>query len=109
MAKMTTGKVRFRRLEERQGESAAFLTYSLDENDKFTLWHTEVQSAMRHSGVGGRLVKQPFELAERSGVQLLIVCPSAIDYLARHPTLKDENSAVRSAVFGENTDLPILK
>jgi hypothetical protein len=38
----TRNKVRMHRLEERVGDSVAFLSYSIDDKSQMTIWHTEV-------------------------------------------------------------------
>ena len=87
-------KVRVHRLEERVGDSVAFLGYAGDDQNDMTIWHTEVPPSLQHMGVGGRLVEQAVQLASRDSSRLLIMCPFAKEYLARHPEVK-ERYAVR--------------
>ena len=90
----TRNKVRIHHLEERVGHSVAFLSYSIDEQNKMTIWHTEIPPSHQHMGVGGKLVEEALQLASRDSSRLRIVCPFAKQHLARHPELK-ERYAVR--------------
>ena len=90
----TRNKVRIHRLEERVGDSVAFLSYSIDDQNKMTIWHTEVPPSLQHTGIGGKLVEEAVQLASRDSSRLRIVCPFAKEHLARHPELK-ERYAVR--------------
>ena len=90
----TRNKVRIHRLEERVGDSVAFLSYSIDDKNQMTIWHTEVPPLLQHMGIGGKLVEEAVQLASRDSSLLRIVCPFAKEHLARHPELK-ERYAVR--------------
>jgi uncharacterized protein len=96
--KKTKKDTKVEHLNEQQGEQLAFLSYSIDEQNKLTIWHTEVPAAMQHSGIGAALVEKAFDLARNAGASVRLVCPFAKDYLARHPELKTENVAVKTAV-----------
>ena len=104
----TRNKVRIHCLEEHVGDSAAFLGYAVDDQNDMTIWHTEVPPSLQHMGVGGRLVEEALRLASRDSFRLVIMCPFAKEYLARHPELK-ERFAVRleeaSPVPGHNPNL----
>jgi hypothetical protein len=90
----TRNKVRIRRLEEREGEFFAFLSYSINDRNRMTIWHTEVPPPLQHMGIGGKLVEEAVRLASGNSSPLRIVCPFAKEYLSRHPELK-ERYAVR--------------
>jgi predicted GNAT family acetyltransferase len=90
----TRDKVRIHHLEERVGDSVAFLSYAIDDLNKMTIWHTEVPPSLQHMGIGGKLVEEAVKLAARDSSRLRIVCPFAKEHLARHPELK-ERYAVR--------------
>jgi predicted GNAT family acetyltransferase len=90
----TRNKVRIHRLEERVGDSVAFLSYAVDDQNKMTIWHTEVPPSLQHMGIGGKLVEEAVQLASRDSSHLRIVCPFAKEYLARHPEFK-ERYAIR--------------
>ena len=90
----TRNKVRIHRLEERVGDSVAFLSYSIDDQNKLTIWHTEIPPSLQHMGIGGKLVEEAVQLASRDSFRLRIVCPFAKEHLARHPELR-ERYAVR--------------
>lgn len=85
----TRNKVRIHHLEERVGHSLAFLSYAIDDQNKMTIWHTEVPPSLQHTGIGGRLVEEAVQLASRNSSRLRIVCPFAKEHLARHPELKE--------------------
>jgi len=82
-------KVRIHHLEERVGDSVAFLSYSIDDKNQMTIWHTEVPTLLQHMGIGGKLVAAAVELASRDSSHLRIVCPFAKERLAGHPELKE--------------------
>jgi predicted GNAT family acetyltransferase len=90
----TRNTVRSHRLEERVGDSIAFLTYSVDDKNQMTIWHTQVPPLLQHMGIGGKLVEEAVQLASRESSRLRSVCPFAKEHLARHPELK-ERFAVR--------------
>ena len=90
----TRNKVRIHCLEERVGDSVAFLSYSIDDKNKMTIWHTEIPPSLQHMGIGGKLVEKAVQLASRDSSRLRLVCPFAKEHLARHPELK-ERYAVR--------------
>ena len=85
----TRNKVRIRHLEQREGDSVAFLSYSIDDPNKMTIWHTEVPLSLQHMGIGGKLVEEAVQMAERDSSYLRIVCPFAKEHLASHPELRD--------------------
>jgi len=85
----TRNKVRIQHLEERVGDSIAFLSYSIDDKNKMTIWHTEIPSLLQHKGIGAKLVEEAVQLASRDSSHLRIVCPFAKEYLARHPELTE--------------------
>src|SRR6201988_2649592 len=85
----TRNRVRIHRLEERVGDSVAFLSYSIDDKNQMTIWHTEVPPSLRHMGIGGKLVEEAVQLASRDLFRLRIVSPFAKEHLAGHPELKE--------------------
>src|ERR1700753_193865 len=87
-------KVRIHHLEKRDGDSVAFLSYSIDDKNQMTVWHTEVPPSLQHMGIGGKLVEQAVQLVSHDSSRLRIVCPFAKEHLARHPELQ-ERYAVR--------------
>jgi predicted GNAT family acetyltransferase len=101
----TRNKVRIHRLEERVGDSVAFLSYSIDDNNQMMIWHTEVPPSLQHMGIGGKLVEEAVKLASRVSSRLRIVCPFAKEYLARHPELKERYNVADQAVIADNESL----
>ena len=101
----TRNKGRIHRLEERVGDVAAFLSYSIDDQNKMTIWHTEVPSSLQHMGIGGKLVEDAVQLAARDSSRLRIVCPFAKEYLARHPELKEHYVIAAQALIADDEPL----
>jgi uncharacterized protein len=89
----TRNKVRIHRLEERVGDSVAFLSYTIDDKNQMTIWHTVVPPSLQHMGIGGKLVDEAVQLASRDSSRLRIVCPFAKEHLARHPELIEAGAA----------------
>ena len=85
-------------ITESSGDDTAYLSYSIDDRNQLTIWHTEVPSRMRHLGVGGLLVERALNLMNDAGASLRLVCPFAKDYLARHPELRERNVAVNDTI-----------
>jgi predicted GNAT family acetyltransferase len=101
----TLNKVRIHRLEERVGDSVAFLSYSIDDKNQMTIWHTEVPPSLQHMGIGGKLVEEAVQLASRDWSRLRIVCPFAKEHLARHPELKERYDVADQALIADNESL----
>ena len=89
----TRNKARIHCLEERVGDSVAFLSYSIDDKNQMTIWHTEIPPSLQHMGIGGKLVEEVVQLASRDSSRLRIVCPFAKEHLARHPELIEAGAA----------------
>ena len=89
----TRNKVRIHRLEELVGDSVAFLSYSIDDKNQMTIWHTDVPPSLQHLGIGAKLVEKAVQLASRDSSRLRIVCPFAKEHLARHPELIEAGAA----------------
>jgi hypothetical protein len=98
----TRNKVRIHHLEERVGDSVAFLSYALDDQNKMTIWHTEVPTALQHMDIGGKLVEEAVQLASRDASSLRIVCPFAKEHLTRHPELKKRYAVAARATIAED-------
>jgi predicted GNAT family acetyltransferase len=97
----TRNKVRIHHLRERVGDSVAFLSYSIDDKNQMTIWHTEIPPSLQHMGFGGKLVEEAIQLAARDSSRLRIVCPFAKEHLARHPELKERYAiAAQAAIAG---------
>ena len=85
----TRNKVRIHRLEERMGDSVAFLSYSIDDDNQMMIWHTEVPPPLQEMGIGGKLVREAVLFASHDSSRLRIVCPFAKEYVAHHPDLME--------------------
>src|SRR6266480_966642 len=101
----TRNKVRMHRLEERVGDSIAFLSYSINDKKQMTIWHTEVPPSLQHMGIGGELVEEAVQLASRDSSRLRIVCPFAKEHLARHPELKERYAVADQTLIADNESL----
>jgi len=82
-----SGAVQMPRLEIERDGQISFVTYSVSEEGRLTLWHTEVPEKLRGSGIGGELVQQALALAHERRLSIEPVCPFSRDYLSRHPEL----------------------
>jgi len=87
------------------GDSVAFLSYSIDDQNKMTIWHTEIPPSLQHMGIGGKLVEEAVQLASRDSSRLRIVCPFAKEHLARHPELKERYSVAAQSLIADNESL----
>jgi predicted GNAT family acetyltransferase len=72
---------------ERNGE-VAYLNYSLAGNI-LTLDHTEVPEKLRHMGLGSSLAETALRWARENNLKVDIVCPTAQQYIAKHPEYSD--------------------
>lgn len=88
----TRNKVKILHLKEQRGESLAFLSYSIDDQNNMTIWHTEVPDSLQHMGLGAKLVEDAFQIAANDSLRLRLVCPFAKGYLERHPELNERYS-----------------
>jgi uncharacterized protein len=98
----TRAKARIQRLEQRVGDSVAFLSYSIDDKNQMTIWHTEIPRSLQHIGIGRRLVEEAVQLASRDSSRLRIVCPFAKEHLARHPEFKERYAVADQALIADN-------
>ena len=101
----TRAKARIQRLEQRVGDSVAFLSYSIDDKNQMTIWHIEIPRSLQHIGIGRRLVEEAVQLASRDSSRLRIVCPFAKEHLARHPELKERYAVAAQALIADNESL----
>ena len=63
---------------------AAYLSYQLD-GSRFDIQHTVVPEEMGGQGVGGALVQAAVDYAQKEGLELVVTCPFAKKWLAKHP------------------------
>lgn len=64
--------------------AVAFLEYTRGPAE-LMLVHTAVPEALRGRGLGGRLARHAFALAEAEGLRVELMCPFQIAWLDRHP------------------------
>ena len=62
----------------------AYLSYVRD-GSSFDLQHTVVPPEMEGQGVGGALVRAAIGFARSEGLDLVVTCPFARKWLAKHP------------------------
>ena len=96
--KKTRRPVIVRTITKSFGDDMAYLSYSIDDRNQLTIWHTEVPSRMQHLGVGGLLVERALNLTNDAEASLRLVCPFAKDYVARHPELRERNIATKETI-----------
>ncbi|ABF42724.1 hypothetical protein Acid345_3723 [Candidatus Koribacter versatilis Ellin345] len=101
----TRTKVRIHRIEKRVGDSIAFLSYSVDDQNKMTIWHTEIPPSLQHVGIGGKLVEEAVQLASRESSRLRIVCPFAREHLGRHPEFTERYDIATQALIPDDKSL----
>jgi predicted GNAT family acetyltransferase len=63
---------------------SAYLAYARTGN-RFDIQHTVVPKDMEGEGVGGELVRTAVKYARDEGLELVVTCPFARRYLAKHP------------------------
>jgi hypothetical protein len=80
---VTTGRFEI----ERNGE-VAYLEYSLSGNI-LVLTHTEVPEKLRHMGLASSLAETALHWAREHNLEVDIVCPTALQYVAKHPEYSD--------------------
>ena len=81
--KVTTGRFEI----ERDGQ-VAYLEYSLTEK-VLGLIHTEVPSSLRGSGLASSLAETALQYARENNLKVDVICPSVLDYIAKHPEYSD--------------------
>jgi predicted GNAT family acetyltransferase len=77
--KVTTGRFEV----ERDGE-VAYLEYTMAGN-VLGLIHTEVPDKLRGLGLASSLAETALQYALKNGLKVDVICPSVLDYLAKHP------------------------
>src|SRR5215470_17032353 len=100
----TRNKVRIHRLEERVGDSVV-PSYSIDDKNQMTIWHTEAPPSLQHMGIEGKLGEEAVQLASRDSSRPRIVCPFAKEHLARRLELKERYALADQALIADNESL----
>ena len=70
--------------QSRFESGAAYLTYR-EADGRFDLQHTIVPEELGGQGVGGALVQAAVAYAREAGLELVVTCPFARKWLAKHP------------------------
>src|ERR1700736_5666626 len=81
--KVTTGRFEV----ERDGE-VAYLEYSMT-GSVLGLIHTEVPAELRGLGLASSLSETALQYARKNGLKVDVICPSVLDYIAKHPEYSD--------------------
>jgi predicted GNAT family acetyltransferase len=81
--KVTSGRFEI----ERNGE-VAYLDYTVAGNT-LVLNHTEVPEKLRHMGFASALAETALRWAREHNLKVDIVCPTAQQYIAKHPEYAD--------------------
>jgi uncharacterized protein len=81
--KVTTGRFEV----ERDGQ-VAYLEYTLTGN-VLGLIHTEVPEKLRGLGLACTLSETALQYALKNKLKVDVICPSVLDYLAKHPEYSD--------------------
>jgi predicted GNAT family acetyltransferase len=81
--RVTTGRFEI----ERDGQVAS-LEYSMTGN-VLGLIHTEVPTALRGLGLASSLAENALQYARQNNLKVDVICPSVLDYLAKHPEYSD--------------------
>jgi predicted GNAT family acetyltransferase len=81
--KVTTGRFEI----ERDG-SVAYLEYTMTGN-VLGLIHTEVPEKLRGLGLASALAQTAFQYARENKLKVDVICPSALDFLAKHTEYSD--------------------
>jgi uncharacterized protein len=72
---------------ERDGE-VAYLEYSMT-GSVLGLIHTEVPDKLRGLGLASSLAETALQYARENNLKVDVICPSVLDYLAKHPKYSD--------------------
>jgi len=72
---------------ERDGQ-VAFLEYSLTEK-VLGLIHTEIPTALRGLGLASSLAETALQYARKNNLKVDVICPSVLEYIAKHPEYSD--------------------
>jgi hypothetical protein len=90
------------RIEIEQDGHIAYLSYEI-EDGWMILLHTKVPDALGGRGIGGKLVVQAYDYAKEHSLQVQLVCPFAVSYVAKHPELQPFTGVkpgIKSGIMG---------
>ena len=71
------------------GGAMALAYYTVDDDGKFVLTHTEVPSEFSGQGIATRLARGTFDLLRQSGRKAVLKCPFMGHFFATHPEYAD--------------------
>jgi len=81
--KVTTGRFEI----ERDG-AVAYLEYTMT-GKVLGLIHTEVPEKLRGLGLASALAETALQYARENKMKVDVICPSVLDYMAKHPEYSD--------------------
>ncbi len=81
--KVTTG-----RFEIERNAKVAYLEYTMTGN-VLELIHTEVPKELRGLGLASALAETALQYARENKLKVDVICPSVLDYIAKHPQYSD--------------------
>lgn len=70
-------------------QAMALAYYTVDENGRLVLTHTEVPAEFSGQGIATRLAHGTFELLRSSGRKAILKCPFMGHFFATHPEYAD--------------------
>ena len=76
------------RFEIDEDGQTAYIEFEVDGSGWMTIWHTEVPPALRGRGIAATLARTAFEYAKQNGLRVDVICPSALQFLSKHPEYK---------------------
>ena len=74
---------------EQQGRRIAELTYGRANDSVIIIDHTEVEPSLRGKGVARNLLDAAVAWARENHLKVDVICPSVLDYIAKHPEYSD--------------------
>ncbi|KAA6463338.1 N-acetyltransferase [Acidobacteria bacterium AB60] len=77
------------RFEIEQDGHKGYLEFETDGHGWMTIWHTEVEPALRGKGIGLELVRTAFAYAKENGLRVDVICPLALHVTQEHPEFRE--------------------
>lgn len=76
------------RFEIERDAKVAYLEYTMT-GDVLGLIHTEVPAELRGLGLASSLAETALQYARDNKLKVDVICPSVLDYIAKHPEYSD--------------------